>query len=181
VVAALAAGVTLAAAAPAAADDIAVAQAYRADADKVRPLFPKGAKAFRRWVRSDGRRAVPILRILFRLRQIQRTRFEAVRAEEASTDTGARARTKLLRSLRLSARYARHTTRFVELASKAAAARRAGNAERSGRALGRAVPFYRRSRREVKASRRLGREGRRLMQEALELAPPAPPAPPPPA
>ena len=158
----------LAGAAIAVADDQSVDRVYRADEGRLTALQQDLDRAHRAWVRRKASRPGPVLRVLGRLRRLERSRLRRLSAEEASSSLGREARRRLLRSMNLYVGYIGSTGRYVRFNSRGAALYLSGDQAGSRQAFRAAFRGLKSARRQERASKREDRAGRRLLNDALE-------------
>lgn len=133
--------------APAMATDRSIERAWDADDPAFRELGLDARRANARWVRSGYRRAAPLLRVTRRTQKALRANTRAVRAQEPSTATGARAKRFALLSNGSFARQLRFEVRGIRLFTRGrrVAGRRAfARAQKASNAASRASKSARR-------------------------------------
>ena len=161
-------------AAPATADDRSVASAFRADEAKFNALQRTIDRAHARWVRRQAKRPEPLLRAFGKVSRLQRSRRENVRAEEASSELGAEARRRLVKSLGIYLQSAASAVRYVRLSSRGAALLANGDQGAARKAFSIGSQALRKSAKRDRAWKREDRAARDLLRDALEQPEPAP-------
>jgi hypothetical protein len=160
----------LAGAPTASADDRSVARVFRADEGRFENLQQDLIRAHNRWVARKARRPGPVIRVLARLKRLERSRQRRLSQEDASSALGEEARERLLASLRHYIRYTGSAAGYFRLTSQGLALGRRGDDAGARRAQRRAAAAARRASRQEDAWKREDRIGKRALEEALQQA-----------